>query len=245
MLTTVESSGATLHVQTNGDPASPALMLWPSGSSTLHVWDHLAPRLAETFHVLRFDIRGVGQSTPATNATTDQYTFEQYAKDARRVLDHLGIDACHVWSQSWGSRPAIAFAALHPERVLSAAFYAANTDLPDVSAQREGTREAAERRRAAGVETPPIPEGIGNHKDPTTVPLAMQALRKFNLAAVIPQLKMPVLIATGDHDPNLTSSREIAETAPNARLVELRDVGHNAILEHPGLALATFFGFHT
>ena len=160
-------------------------------------------------------------------------------------MDHLGIDACHVWSQSWGSRPAITFTALHPERVLSAAFYAANTDLPDVSAQREGTRQAAERRNATGIETPPIPEGIGDHKDPTTVPLAMQALRKFNLAAVIPQLKMPVLIATGDHDPNLTSSREIAETAPNARLVELRDVGHNAILEHPELALQTFLAFHT
>ena len=66
-------------------PHKPALMLWPSGSSSLHVWDHLAPRLAQTFHVLRFDIRGVGQSTPAAAPTTDQYTFEQYAKDACQV----------------------------------------------------------------------------------------------------------------------------------------------------------------
>ena len=244
MLTTVESSGAALHVETNGDTSHQALMLWPSGSSSLHVWDHLAPRLAETFHVLRFDIRGVGRSTAAAHSTSDQFTFEQYAEDACRVLDHLGIDACHVWSQSWGSRPAIAFSALHPERVLSAAFYAANTDLPDVPAQREGTRRAADRRQAAGIEAPPIPAGMGDHNDPTTVPLAMQALRKFDLAAVIRNLAMPTLVATGDHDPNLTSSRQIAETAPNARLVELEDVGHNAILEHPELALRTFLTFH-
>lgn len=243
MLATVESSGASLHVETNGDSSFPALMLWPSGSSSLHVWDHLAPRLAETFHVVRFDIRGVGQSTAADTAS-DQFTFEQYATDACRVLDHLGIHACHVWSQSWGSRPAIAFSALHPERVLSAAFYAANTDLPDVPAQREGTRRAAERRRVTGIETPRLPEGMGDHKDPTTVPLAMQALRKFDLSAVIPQLTMPTLIATGDHDPNLASSREIAQAAPNARLVELKDVGHNAILEHRELALETFLAFH-
>ena len=189
MLTTVESSGASLHVETNGDPAHPTLMLWPSGSSSLHVWDHLAPRLAETFHVVRFDIRGVGQSTAAAQPGSDQFTFEQYAEDACRVLNHLGIDACNIWSQSWGSRPAIAFAALHPERVLSAAFYAANTDLPDVPAQREGTRRAAERREAHGIQAPRLPEGIGDHKDPSTVPLAMQALRKFDLAAVIPNLK--------------------------------------------------------
>ena len=55
---------------------------------------------------------------------------------------------------------------------------------------------------------------------------------------------MPVLIGTGSHDPNLVSSRVIAATAPNARLAVLENVGHNSMLEHPDLALGTFFEFH-
>lgn len=240
----VDSSGALLHVEAEGGAAAPALMLWPPGSSSLRVWDRMAPRLMPRFRVLRFDIRGVGQSLPAPGAGEDQYTFEQYAADACRVLDRLGIDACHVWSQSWGSRPAMAFAALHPDRVLTAALYAANTDLPDVPAQREGTRAAAEIRRQAGLEVPDPPPGRDAHRNPDTVPLAMAALRRFDLAAVVSKLTMPVLIGTGDHDPNLASSRIIARTAPDARLAVLEHVGHNAILEHPELALETFLSFH-
>ena len=240
----IESSGAQLHVEVEGAPGSPALMLWPPGSSSLRVWDHMVPRLTHRFRVLRFDIRGVGQSLPSSEAGEEQYTFEQYAADACRVLDSLGIDACHVWSQSWGSRPALAFAALHPERVLSAALYAANTGMPDVPTQREGTRAAAQIRREAGLDVPEPPPGRDAHRSPDTVPLAMAALRKFDLAAAVGKLTMPVLIGTGDHDPNLASSREIARTAPDARLVVLEHVGHNAILEHPQLALETFEAFH-
>ena len=72
----------------------------------------------------------------------------------------------------------------------------------------------------------------------------MAALRKFRLASVVERLTMPVLIGTGSHDPNLVSSRVIAETAPNARLAVLDAVGHNGILEHPELALRTFLDFH-
>ena len=73
---------------------------------------------------------------------------------------------------------------------------------------------------------------------------ATAAAGKYELKSVIDRLTMPVLIGTGSHDPNLASSRVIAETAPNARLVVLDTVGHNGILEHPELALQTFLDFH-
>ena len=80
------------------------------GSCTVRVWDHYIPVLSERFQVVRIDIRGWGESSPAADPA--QYTLEQYAQDACDVLDHLGIERCHVWSQSWGTRPNIVFCAV-------------------------------------------------------------------------------------------------------------------------------------
>ena len=239
----IEVDGASLHVEVDGDERNPALLLWPPGRCTMRTWDHFVERLVDRFRLVRIDIRGIGESSPAANPAT-QYTFEQYATDACAVLDHLGIERCHVWSQSWGSRPAMVFCAFHPDRVMSAALYAANTDQPDMAAQQEGTKRAAQLRREAGIRSEPPPTGFMEHRDPEAAGLATQALRKFDLSTVVSRLTMPVLIGTGSHDPNLVSSRVIAATAPNAKLAVLECVGHNGILEHPELALSTFLEFH-
>jgi len=239
----VDVNGASLHVEVDGSADKPALLLWPPGRCTVRVWDHLVPRLIDRFRVVRIDIRGFGESSPAADPDT-QYTFEQYAKDACDVLDHLGIDTCHVWSQSWGSRAAMVFCAFHPDRVVSAALYAANTDPPDMAAQQEGTKRAAELRRQRGIETGPRPSGFTEHRDPEAAGEATGALRRFDLSTVVEKLSTPILIGTGSHDPNLASSRVIAATVPNAKLAVLDCVGHNATLEHPEFALETFLGFH-
>ena len=239
----VTVTGASLYVEIEGPEALPALFLWQPGSCNLRVWDQLVPKLLSRFRVIRVDLRGLGESSAAEEPDT-QYTFEQYAEDACKVLDHVGVSTCHVWSQSWGSRPAMAFSALNPNRVVSAALYAANVDMPDVKAQREGSKLAADKRRAEGITATPTPEGFQIHQSPDAAQEAMKAMRKFVLADVVGKLSMPILIATGEYDPNLTSSRAIAESAENIELVELKNVGHNSILEHPNLALETFLRFH-
>ena len=61
---------------------------------------------------------------------------------------------------------------------------------------------------------------------------------------MVDQLTMPVLIGTGSLDPNLVSSRAIADRLPSATLSVLEDVGHNGILERPEVALERFLNFH-
>ena len=137
------------------------------------------------------------------------------------------------------------FSATYQERVISAALYAANLDQPNVPAQREGTLQAAKARREAGIETMPRPTDFNDHKNPTAAQRTAQALRKFDLKTIVEKLTMPILIGTGRHDPNPASSRVIAKTTPCAELLIFKNVGHNAILEHPDLALETFLKFHT
>ena len=236
-------AGANLHVEIDGDPSLPSLLLWPPGSSTVRVWDHLIAELTARFYVVRIDVRGYGESV-VDDLSVAQFTFDQYAQDAEFVLNSLNIEATHVWSQSWGTRAAIVFCARNRKLVKSAALYAANLDLPDVAAQRRGTKEAAEDRKSRGITAASPPIGFNNHADTNAAQLTASALRKIELVALIDELNMPVVVGTGRYDPNLTSSRDIAARLENARLVEFEYVGHNAILEHPELALNTFFEFH-
>ena len=234
--------GATLEVECSGADDGPPVLLWHGAACTLRQWDFVVEDLQDRFRLMRFDARGAGQSSPSDEPAG--YTFAQYAADALAILDHFGVDQTHVWSMAWGSRAALAFCSLHPDRVRSAAFFDASVDAADVQAQREGSKRARELQDAAGVKAFPLPEGWNTHANPQDVVNAsLAAARTFDLPAAVARLSMPVLVATGDHDPNLASSRRIVTGAPNAKLVVLENVGHGSVLQRPDLTAATFAEF--
>lgn len=225
-------AGVWLNYQTEGNPQQPTVLLWHGAGCNLRQWDHVVPSLINQFHVVRFDVRGAGQSSSGSDA---DYTFETYADDACALLDHLNLDQCYVWSMAWGSRAGFAFCARHPARVSRAAFFDLSIDKADVTAQREGTRRARERQKAAGYTSPALPAGWNDHRDPTALDKSLAAAGKTRLRDLAARLTMPVLVATGDHDPNLASSRDAVSLLPDARLRVLKDVGHGSVLMQPHL----------
>jgi pimeloyl-ACP methyl ester carboxylesterase len=235
--------GAVLNVVISGREDAPVLLLWHGANCTAHMWDRVVPMLEDSFRCVRFDIRGVGSSS-VTDDRQSQYSFEQYAQDAVRILDSIGAETCHVWSMAWGTRAALAFCSLNPERVESAALFDASIGKADVEAQRAGGRDALNKQIAAGIGRFDYPEGWNVHDHPDEVPLAMAAAARFDLPSAVSHLTMPILVVTGDHDPNLVSSRELVATAENARLVVLENVGHGSVLQRPDLATQTFVDFH-
>jgi pimeloyl-ACP methyl ester carboxylesterase len=238
----IEVSGAVLNVEVDGPTDAPSVLMWHGAGCTLRMWDNVVPIVSKRFRLIRFDVRGMGQSTPAADPDT-QYTFEQYASDANAILDQLGIGRTHVWSMAWGSRAALAYCSLHADRVLSAVFNDASIGRADVEAQRAGSIAAVEKQVAAGTATFPRPPGWNLHSTPDAVQPALAAAGKFDLRAAVARLTMPVLVATGDHDPNLDSSRELAGTAPNATLKIFENVGHGSVLQRPDLTSAAFVEF--
>ncbi len=238
----IEVDGATLNVEVAGDREAPAVLFWNGGGCTLRMWDRIVERLGNGYRTVRFDIRGTGQSSPA--ADPSQYALEQYAADGVAILDTLEIERSHVWSMAWGSRAALAFASLRPERVGLVALYDSAIDPPDVPAQREGSREAVRKQEAAGIPRFERPSGWHEHANPDSVRPAMGAIFKgFDLAAAARALAMKTLVATGDHDPNLPSSRDLAAMAPDAELVVMENVGHGSVLQRPDLATEIFTDF--
>jgi len=234
--------GATLNVEVDGPDDAPAVLLWHAAWCTLRMWDRVVEKLNNRYKLIRFDVRGVGLSSPTADPGT-QYTFEQYADDANHILDAHSVKQCHVWSAAWGTRAALAYSSLNPDRVLSAALYDASIGRADPEAQRTGYKKALSLQIEAGIEPFERPEGWNVHQNPDSVSAALAAAAKFDLVAAAPKLSMPVLVATGDHDPNLDSSKDLVDRAPDARLVVFENVGHNCILQRPDLTTAAFLEF--
>lgn len=232
--------GVSLNYETQGDPNLPAVLLWHGARCTLRQWDHVVPSLINKFHVVRFDVRGAGQSSSGPDAG---YTLQTYAEDACALLNQLHVDQCHVWSMAWGSRAAFAFCAFHPERVRRAALFDLSIGKADVSAQREGTRQARTKQKAAGYEPPPLPNGWNEHLDEAALEKSLSATGRINLGDLASKITMPTLVATGDHDPNLTSSRDAVQRLPDGRLTILQDVGHGSVLMQPELCTEVLLEF--
>lgn len=230
---------AQLHADIDGPADAPALLLWNGALCTLHMWDSVLPRLVQHFRVVRFDIRGTGSSSVFSESDA-QFCFEQYARDVNELLSALGVRRTHVWAMAWGSRAALAYAAWNPDRVISLALYDASIDKADPEAQRAGAIRARAAQSAAGIPEFPKPEGWNRHNDLAVAQRAMTAAGKMTLEPLVKLLTMPVLVATGEEDPNLTSSRHIVEHAPNARLVIMPAVGHGSVRQRPDLTCDIF-----
>lgn len=76
-------------------------------------WGPLPRVLADEFHVVLFDNRGVGDS----DVPEGPYSMEQLAADAVAVLDDAGIESTHIFGVSLGGFIAQEIALTYPTRV--------------------------------------------------------------------------------------------------------------------------------
>ncbi|MDH6119917.1 SDR family oxidoreductase [Kitasatospora sp. GAS204B] len=99
---TVHSAGVDLAVFEQGDPAAPTVLLVHGYPDTHRVWDDVAEDLAADHHVVRYDVRGAGESSvPAGRA---EYRLELLAADLFAVADAVSPDRpVHVVAHDWGS----------------------------------------------------------------------------------------------------------------------------------------------
>lgn len=88
----------------------PAVVLLHSGNLDSRTWDPQFLSLAQSHHVVRYDARGLGRSSPAD---------VPYAAhdDLLALLDSLHISRTSLVGLSGGARIAIDFALAHPSRV--------------------------------------------------------------------------------------------------------------------------------
>ncbi|MEK6256264.1 MAG: alpha/beta hydrolase [Chloroflexota bacterium] len=101
-------NGAQLYYETAGE--GHPLVLLHAGIADSGMWDGHFERYSEHYRVIRYDLRGFGQS----KIPSGSYSGYQ---DLASLLDHLEIEKAHVLGISNGGRVAIDFAIAFPKRV--------------------------------------------------------------------------------------------------------------------------------
>ncbi|WP_395293447.1 SDR family oxidoreductase [Kitasatospora hibisci] len=99
---TVHSDGLPLAVFEEGAPSGPTVLLVHGYPDTHAVWDDVAADLARDHHVVRYDVRGAGES--GAPSAREGYRLEQLAADLFAVADAVSPDRpVHVVAHDWGS----------------------------------------------------------------------------------------------------------------------------------------------
>lgn len=112
------------------------IVLIPPTLWDLRIWDPQFDDFAKHHDVVRYDLRGVGRSDPASSRYSD-------VRDLRMLLDGLGIRRCALVGCSLGGQIAIDLAVDEPERV-----EALVVESPGLSGHRWGDNGVTELARA-------------------------------------------------------------------------------------------------
>ncbi|MFI6773637.1 SDR family oxidoreductase [Nocardia sp. NPDC050412] len=98
----VRSGEFDIAVFEYGDPSAETIVLVHGWPDTHYLWNAVVPLLTERFHVVTYDTRGHGESTPTRRA--QDFRLDALAGDFFAVADAVSPDQpVHVLAHDWGS----------------------------------------------------------------------------------------------------------------------------------------------
>lgn len=232
---------ATIHFDDEGG-GFPVLLIAPGGMrSANELWNGMPwnPRtLADTYRVIGMDQRNAGRSSAPVSPDDG---WAAYTADQLALLDHLGIDRCHVVGMCIGGPYIAGLLRAAPER------FAAAVMLQPVGIEPDGSnRSAFEEMFDAWVATKT--DSHGGVDDATWASFRDHMWSgDFLLTADeddVAGFTTPLLVAMGNdlYHPQATS-RRIAELAPDVTFVESWKEG-DALERFDGIA-RDFLARHT
>ena len=228
----------------------PLLLIHGLAGSSLTEWYQVAPKLAVDHSVILIDHRGHGLSAPGDR----RFEVEDDSDDIAGVLDNLGVSEVDVVGYSMGGIIAQAFAQRHPGRVRKMALIATFASHSDGYRwlRRVGALLARAWERLTGIGTPEIRGGYliarravkPEHarwiwrdtlrRNVESGAQATFALLRFDSSDWVGKLGVPTMVMVPGAD-FLVPPRwqyELAASIPDARLVEIRDAGHELVWTH-------------
>lgn len=246
-----------LHYQLEGDHEAPVLMLCNSLGTTLDMWEPQMSSLLTQFQVLRYDVRGHGQS----EVPAGPYSIDQLGHDAIALLDHLGLQRVDFCGLSMGGMTGMWLGVNHSHRLrhlvlCNTAAQLGSTELWNgrlALLAREGMAGMAQaildrwftqqyQKRA-----PHAVERVRSMLLGTT-PQGYEAnviaIREMDQTQDIARIDLPTLVISGRHDGSTSPElgRDIAHRITGARHVEL-DAAHLSNWEQAGAFTVALMDF--
>ncbi len=246
-------SDTRVHYELAGD--GPAVVFIHAGIVDLRMWDDQFAHIAQHYRVLRYDVRGYGQSPNPAGA---YYDYEEL----RDLLDHLNIERAVLVGASNGGRIALDFALSYPDRVVGLVLACAGVggfeSPPEVEAQWNESNvayEAGDLPRAVELVVQMWFDGPQRTPDQVDATVRSRVYEMVDHLCRIPEeedmgegqeldplpitrmgtINAPTLVIQGDQDvayhPAL--SQQIAHEIPNVTLEMISNAAHLPNMEHP------------
>lgn len=208
-------SAAVLPHDVHGSGSGRPVVLLHSLALDRHVWDELAPILADGRRVYAVDLRGHG-----AGPKDDDFTVEDMATDVARTIEHLDLNDVALVGMSMGGCVAQSVAIHHPDRIGALALLDTTAWYgPDARATWESRAQKAltdglgslrgfqldrwfgERFRAEHPEagTSLLDTFVAN--DLPSYAAACRALGGFDARDQLSRIDVPTMVIVGEHDP--------------------------------------------
>jgi len=226
-------------------------------------WDLQWQKLNKRFRVIRYDVRGFGQSARARDP-------HDPTDDLRALLDSLGVQQVHLIGSGMGANIALHFAARYPQRVLR--LIAANTELDGFDHYTPELRATLQKAIAMisnqgwhdeqhefWLRTPftrlysaedraiiRLSELTADyHGDHLINPRINPFFGPPHTLEMLPLVKAPTLIITGSKEEESFQrmSALMGERIPNSTTFVIKNSGHLTTLEKPTLFTNTILQF--
>jgi pimeloyl-ACP methyl ester carboxylesterase len=178
--------------------------------------------------VIALDNRGHGESGKPRDPAA--YFAPVMAEDARRLLDHLGLERADVMGYSMGARITAFLALAHPERVRSAIFGGLGMGLVDGTGPWEPIVAALEAPALEGIRHQTgrmfrrFAEQTGG--DLAALAACMRSSRQTLTPEEVGRLDVPALVAVGSRDAIAGSADELAGLLPRGRALVIPNRDH-------------------
>lgn len=255
----------TLYYEIAG--AGETLVLSHAAFLDIRMFDALMPTLTEKFRVVRYDMRGYGQSSPVNGPVSRR-------DDLSRLLDHLGITRAHMVGCSNGGEIMLDLAIEQPHRVASLVMVNATPsgfemvgEPPRYIYEMFGAAQAGDIDTASELQIRIWLDGMYREPDALDADLRAKALMMNRIpvsqgtffiadsepvnpltppaVARLSEVRCPVLAVAGDldHPEVVRAAQVVAAGVPNGRLVMMPGAAHVPSYEQPEAFLALVLDF--
>jgi len=225
-----DSAGVPIAFLDEGE-GEPILLIHGFASNREVNW--VGPGWVETLtqagrRVIALDNRGHGESGKPHDPAA--YFAPVMAEDARRLLDHLGIERADVMGYSMGARITAFLALAHPARVRSVVFGGLGLGLVDGTGPWEPIVAALEAPSLEGIQHQTgrmfrrFAEQTGG--DLPALAACMRSSRQTLSPEEVGRIDVPALVAVGSRDAIAGSAEELAALLPQGRALVIPNRDH-------------------
>jgi pimeloyl-ACP methyl ester carboxylesterase len=216
-------------------------------SDNLVYWEFLAANLRNDFQILRYDLRGHGDS----ELGRDEIIMDTYVEDLHSLINDLGIDNVNLIGFSLGGAIALGFAVKYPEMVsslvLMSSFHKADGHVMEILNKfKNALNDSFEEFYNLILPMVLCPDVIDDNMEELELlkQIASQSANTeayikavdvcldFDVEDELSKITIPTLILSGKYDDisTLELQKEMQSKINDSRLIVFEDTKHNLLV---------------